>query len=238
MILPNPAEQNLQILSQVAHALGPLRESLVFVGGCVTGLLVTDVRSQPIRATKDVDLVAQVSSKQDYYDLEKAFGKRGFVHDTSPDAPICRWKRGDVLVDLMPTAQGVLGFHNRWYGLAVETAQPFVLPDGTKISLVTAPAFLGTKIEAFRDRGKGDFLASHDLEDVITIIDGRETLIDEVRAAPVELRKYIGAELAVLLSNSDFIESVPGHLPPDLGSQRRAPRLMERMRALSELRVG
>src|SRR5437870_3308301 len=30
---PNPADENLEILSLVADALGPLRESLVFVGG-------------------------------------------------------------------------------------------------------------------------------------------------------------------------------------------------------------
>ena len=55
-----PAEQNLAILSHVAAAIGALRETLVFVGGCATGLLVTDVRAQPIRATIDVDLVAHV----------------------------------------------------------------------------------------------------------------------------------------------------------------------------------
>jgi len=233
MRLPDPAEQNLQILTLVAHALGPLRESLVFVGGCVTGLLVTDVRSQPIRATKDVDVVAQVTSRQDYHRLEKQFSARGFVHDTSPEAPICRWKRGEILVDLMPTAAGVLGFHNRWYALAVETAQPYELPDRTRISLITAPVFVGTKIEAFKDRGKGDFLASHDLEDVITSVDGRQTLNEEVRAAAAELRSYLRAEFAALVSNRDFLDSVPGHLPPDTTSQQRAGRLLQRMRTLA-----
>jgi predicted nucleotidyltransferase len=230
----NPAEQNLQILSYVAHRLGPLRESLVFVGGCVTGLLVTDVRSQPIRATKDVDLVAQVASRQDYHRLESEFRARGFTHDTSPEAPMCRWRHGEILVDLMPTAENVLGFHNRWYALAVETAQRYELPDGSRINLITAPAFLATKIEAFKDRGKGDLLASHDLEDVITIIDGRQSLIDEVRAAPAQLRTYLGNELAALAANPEFIDAIPGHLPPDAASQQRAPRLLERVRGLSE----
>ena len=56
-------ERNLAILTTVASALGPLRESLVFVGGCATGLLVTNVRAQPIRMTDDVDLVAHVISR-------------------------------------------------------------------------------------------------------------------------------------------------------------------------------
>jgi hypothetical protein len=33
--------------------------------------------------------------------------------------------------------------------------------------MVTAPYFLATKIEAFYGRGKKDFLASHDMEDII-----------------------------------------------------------------------
>src|SRR4051812_48375278 len=121
---PNPVDDNLKILSRVAYMLGPLRESLVFVGGCVTGLLVTDARSQSIRPTKDVDLVAEITTLRDYHALELEFGRLGFAHDTSPGAPICRWTRDELLVDLMPTVEGVLGFHNRWYAVAVRTARP------------------------------------------------------------------------------------------------------------------
>jgi len=32
---------------------------------------------------------------------------------------------------------------------------------------------LATKLEAFRGRGKGDHLLSRDLEDVVTLIDGK-----------------------------------------------------------------
>ena len=60
-------EKNLAILATVAAALGDLRASLVFVGGCATGLLVTNVRAQPIRMTDDVDLVAHVISQQEYH---------------------------------------------------------------------------------------------------------------------------------------------------------------------------
>ena len=89
-------EKNLAILTMVAAALGPLRESLVFVGGCATGLLVTNVRAQPIRMTDDVDLVAQVVSHRGFHALEKQFEALGFTHDMSADAPICRWKLRDI----------------------------------------------------------------------------------------------------------------------------------------------
>lgn len=83
-----PDEANLAIATVVAAALGELRETLVFVGGCATGLLVTSVRAQAIRMTDDVDLVAHVTSQQEYHQLEKRFSALGFVHDLSAEAPI------------------------------------------------------------------------------------------------------------------------------------------------------
>ena len=228
-----PAEQNLEILSHVAAAIGELRETLVFVGGCATGLLVTDVRAQPIRATIDVDLVAHVISRAEYRAIEKRFEALGFVHDLSADAPICRWRSGEIAVDLMPTDESILGFNNRWYVLAVETAQSLVLPNGLTINLITAPAFIATKLEAFKGRGNNDYLASHDMEDIVTVIDGRATLLDEIKTCDPALREYLVTEFSALVANPRFIEALGGHLPGDSGSQQRLPRLRVRLRTLA-----
>lgn len=42
-----------------------------------------------------------------------------------------------------------------------------------------APYFCATKLEAFGGRGKNDYLASHDLEDLITVVDGRPELLED-----------------------------------------------------------
>ena len=73
----------------------------------------------------------------------------------------------------MPTVKEILGFANRWYPLALETAQPVVLPSGVVIQWIAAPVFIGTKFEAFKDRGQDDAYLSHDLEDIMTVIEGR-----------------------------------------------------------------
>ena len=75
------------ILSRVARALGDLRESVVFVGGCSTGLLVTAIRAQTIRPTDDMDMVVQASTAREYHEVEALLGERGFVHGMSTDAP-------------------------------------------------------------------------------------------------------------------------------------------------------
>jgi hypothetical protein len=51
----NPVDPNLALLELIAAALGPLRERFVFVGGCTTGMLLTDIAAAPVRATRDVD---------------------------------------------------------------------------------------------------------------------------------------------------------------------------------------
>lgn len=90
-------------------------------------------------------------------------------------------------LDLMPSQPGVLSFHNRWYPLAVSTASHMTLPSGRSIKLIAAAVFIATKLEAFKGRGNSDFLASHDLEDIVTVVDGRPELLDELRGAPEEL---------------------------------------------------
>ncbi len=229
-----PAEQNLATLSHVATAIGSLRETLVFVGGCATGLLVKDVRAQPIRATIDVDLVAHVLSRAEYWTLEKQFEALGFVHDMTSEV-LCRWRSGEIAVDLMPTDERILGFNNRWYVLAVETAESLVLPNGLTINLITAPAFIATKLEAFKGRGKNDFLASHDMEDIVTVIDGRAILLDEIERGDAALREYLATEFKALTNNPNFVEALSGHLPGDSASQQRLPRLRTRLRNLALL---
>jgi predicted nucleotidyltransferase len=233
MTFTNFADENLAILSIVANSLGPLNKTLVFVGGCVVGLLVTNVRAQPIRATRDVDLVAHVTSLSDYHALEEEFRALGFTNDLTPDAPACRWRRGDVIVDLMPTDETILGFSNRWYVHAVETATLENLNDGTQIKLINAPTFIATKIEAFKGRGNNDYLLSHDLEDVVTIIDGRNELISEIRESAVSLRAYLREEFSRLLSTEKFVQSLAGYLPSDPGSQQRLPYLRQRLRSIA-----
>ena len=218
-----------------AEALGELCESLVFVGGCASGLLLTSVRANAIRVTQDVDVVAKVATLRDYHAIEAAVAARGFAHDVSASAPICRWVRDGILLDLMPSEAGILGFHKRWYPLAAATASRVALPSGRQIRLIAAPAFIATKIEAFKGRGREDYLASHDLEDIVTVVDGRAALLDEARQSPAALRRYLAEEIGRLLASDGFAVSLAGHLPGDAISQVRLGSVIVRLRELSNI---
>jgi hypothetical protein len=232
----NANDPNAAMLELVAERLGDdLREEMVFVGGAVAGLLITDPAMPTIRPTEDVDLVCRAVVLTDYHLVETALRARGFVQDMRPDAPICRWRVGAVIVDVMPSLEKILGFANRWYPLALESAWPLALPSGRLIRLIAAPVFVATKLEAFDGRGKGDFLFSHDLGDLLAVVDGRAALLEECRSSPPELRIYLGERFRTLLANPAFVEALSGHLPGDLASQERLPDLEATLRHLAGL---
>ncbi len=230
----NPNDPNVAMIEIVAERLGDdLRENVVFVGGAVAGLLITDSAMPAIRPTEDVDLVCQAAVLSDYYRVENALRTRGFVQVLRTQAPICRWQISSVVVDVMPPLEEVLGFANRWYPHALETAQWVTLPSGRPIKLIAAPVFVATKLEAFDGRGKSDFLFSHDLEDLLAVVDGRDALLEECRTSAPELRGYLAAHFQALLALPAFIDALPGHLPGDAASQERLPDLLAKLREIA-----
>lgn len=232
----NPNDPNVVLLELVArHLGGELREQLVFVGGAAAGLLITDPAMPAIRPTEDVDLVAQVTVLSAYHAIERALTARGFVRDMSRDAPICRWKIGAVAVDVMPTVEAVLGFSNRWYPLASDTAQRVALHSGVAIRLIRAPVFVATKLEAFSGRGNNDYLFSHDLGDLIAVVDGRAELLDECNVSEAALKSYLRDWFTRLTATPAFMEALAGHLTGDAATQARLPELKNKLRALAQL---
>jgi hypothetical protein len=227
-------DANRQLLFSAARLLGPLLEELVFVGGCATGLLITDEAAPSVRVTIDVDAIAEITSYGEYAQFGERLREVGFAEDTSEGAPLCRWRNGGVILDVMPLDQGILGFANRWYREAMHAAAVLMLEPSLKIRSITAPFFLATKLEAFKGRGGGDYFASHDLEDVLSVIDGRPELLEEVRAASDDLRAYLASELNSLLRDSRFIDALAGHLLPDAASQSRIPMLLQRIEELTQ----
>jgi hypothetical protein len=135
----------------------------------------------------------------------------------------------------MPLEPTVLGFSNRWYAGALSGALHVELPSRLKIRVITAPHFIATKIEAFRNRGNNDFFASHDLEDIVTVIDGRTSIVEEVAQSESELKSFIGAAIRGLLNEARFLDALPGYLLPDSANQQRIRMLLDRLRAFASV---
>jgi hypothetical protein len=102
------------------------------------------------------------------------------------------------------------------------------------IRVVTSPYFCATKIEAFRGRGKGDYRSS-DLEDLVTVVDGRSELVKELQAAPEDVRSYVAEAIRQLLRTDEFTDALPGYLLGDAASQSRINIVLERLTEISKL---
>ncbi len=189
---------NLPLLEEAAAKLKHLLPEVVFVGGSTLDLIVTDQGSAPIRSTYDVDVIV-AADYADYSTFCDRLRDIGFDNDTRPGAPLCRFLHGNLMLDVMSTQKGALGFSHRWYEGAIQTATPASLPTGKVIRLITAPFFLGTKMEAFHDRGENDYYMSHDLEDFIAVVEGREQLLEELAGAPADLCNYLAEATGRLL---------------------------------------
>lgn len=205
-------DNNLTQLEAVAAALGDLLPHVTFVGGSTTLLLVDEAAHFGIRKTDDVDVIIDVTTKVEYYNFAEKLRAQGFAEDTS--GPICRWlfdtQSGRVKLDVMPMDEEVLGFSNRWYEAAISEASEIELPSGIVIRVVSPAYFLATKFEAFAGRGKGDYF-SHDLEDIVFVLENRSRLIIELMDCSQELKQYLSQQAESLL-NDEFLNVLPGLL--------------------------
>ena len=94
---------------------------------------------------------------------------------------------------------------------------------------------MATKFVAFADRGNSDFLASHDLEDIINLIDGRPELIDEVAQSPGDLRAYLAMQCRTLLDTPAFHDGLQGFILPGSPQGGQVVNVTQRLTRLANI---
>lgn len=200
-----------QQLEIAAELLGPLLDEVVFVGGATVHLWLTEPGAPPARATEDVDVVCEVASRAEYYRLGEKLRERG-LQEAAGAPVLCRWQSAEprLILDVMPTDADILGFSNPWYEEAIATPATIALDSGAEIRAATPVLLVATKLCAWKGRGRGDLLRSLDIHDVLTLLDGRPELIDEIQDASAVLRNYIRDELLDLRAEPYFDYAVEG----------------------------
>ena len=222
---------NLEMLSLTARGLGALKDEAVFVGGATIELYLAGQPGLKIRPTDDVDCVVEVVSRVEYHKIEERLRALGFRHPLGGRAPICRWEYQGVSVDVMPIEGKILGFSNRWYPEGFAKSIVTKLPDGQDIRIFTLPYLVASKVEAFKDRGKGDYLGSTDLEDIVALLDGVPDFREQVQGAPESVQAYLRESFEEFLEDERFLDSLEGHLPPD-GRRERVERVLAILQGL------
>lgn len=221
-----------QNLIRVARALQRSKvEDVVFVGGAVVSLLLAEPGAMAPRATLDVDVVVDVTNYAAFARFETQLREAG--HTPDRDGPTGRWIIDGVPVDVTPVDASVLGFTNRWYRTLVDTAQRIQIAEDLSVRIASPAMFLAAKLEAFRDRGSDDPYMSRDLTDVVTLVDGRPTLGNEIVRVPQPVRDFVRASLGDLVRRNDLLTLVHAHLPPDDASQARAEGILLQMKRIA-----
>ncbi len=213
-------------IATVARALATESPPVVFVGGTVTALYPLE-GGVDVRPTVDVDCVVDVATTADYYAFVQRLRARGFSECMDEGAPLCRRVFANIRVDIVATADTGIGPTNRWYKQAVAEATSHELAPDLKVLAITPTYFVATKLEAFRGRGRGDYQASHDLEDTLLVLAGLPHLREQLRTESTPVASTVRAELVALRSKEAFIDAVPGHFEGDAVGQARAGVVLE-----------
>ena len=155
---------------------------------------------------------------KDYAAIEKKLRSNGFVNDVESGV-ICRYIIHGVTVDVMPTSEDILGFSNKWYPEAFANSIWINLEDGLSIRVFSTPDFLATKLEAFADRGENEGRFSSDFEDIVHVLNNRQSIWEEMKNTDKQVKQYLKREFAKLLDQKYIDEWISVHL--DYSEQRR-----------------
>ena len=210
-------------LELLAEKIGDLWTEVMVVGGCSPALIL-DIHTAPdLRPTNDVDIVVQAENYAKYFGFVEKLKEKGFSEREGD--PIGRYVSGEIAVDVIPTESDVLGFSNRWYKKAFDQALVKRLPSGRTVKTISPVFFIAAKLEAFRGRGKEDFMASVDLEDLLTVLAEYSRFEEEFNKTDREVQEYISDEFRQLTSNENYPHFLSAHLRGDEASQASLPRL-------------
>jgi predicted nucleotidyltransferase len=213
----------IQQLESLAEKIGDLWMEVMVVGGCSPALIL-DIRLAPdLRPTHDVDIVVQAENYGKYARFIERLKDKGFLEREGD--PIGRFVSGDLAVDVIPSGTDVLGFSNRWYKKAFGHAVVKGLPSGRKIRTISSVYFIAAKIEAFRGRGQDDFMASADLEDLLTVLVEYPPFEGDFKRSDRDVQEYISEEFRRMTSNENYPHFLSAHLRGDEASQASLPRL-------------
>lgn len=220
----------IELINRAAEHLGDLCPDVVFLGGAVVGLLLTDKGAAPPRITRDVDVAIEVgASILDLQALDDRLLGLGFRNDMQ--GPTCRYLHGASVVDVIPVRRESNTDPNPWYPLAMGTAWPYTLDNGITVKVIDPVCFLGTKMAAFRSPSRehhDDIFLSRDFADMVSVIDGRSTIVAEAAESDSALTAFLSQEFKAVLGSDHLDEALFDYVEPE-----RQELVMERFRHLT-----
>lgn len=208
---------NIAVVAEVAEALQHIKQDMVFVGGAVVSLYANDPAADEIRPTQDIDMTLNIINLSHWEKVQAQLGELGFHPDPFGHA-ICSYKYKDIPVDIMATEDGPFGPTNRWYKVGFENLWTTKAKDQV-IKILSAPCYLATKFEAFNNRGS-DYRISHDIEDIIYVLDNRIGIVEEIANDDTRIAVFIKEQLQIIINKGLMQEVLMAHIHPLMLEER------------------
>ncbi len=219
----------IEKIKKISNAVESIGEKAVFVGGAVAQFYVEHNETENIRFTKDVDLVFEILSFGQLERIRQNLTGAGFKQ-TMDNKVLCRFSYHDILVDVMSVSEVGWAPGNIWFKKGFSKAQAKKIGD-FEILLLPLSYYLATKFSAFNDRGIADPYLSHDLEDIVYVLDNNPEFCNMLQINDGEdVRIYLKENLKKLIDSTKIKEAVIGHLPIHF-QEKRLDRIEKNIRS-------
>ena len=136
---------NLNIVEKVALALGDINDEVIYVGGAVVSLYVTDEGAEQPRPTKDIDISVQISTYAQMNQLRERLANKK-IYPAPTETVMYRYSYEDILIDFIPYVETPLGPTNRWLKPGFERAYSVTIGNA-EIKILPVSMFLATKVQ-------------------------------------------------------------------------------------------
>lgn len=208
---------NIVRIKAIAGLLDQLREDVVFVGGATVSLY-SDTAASEVRPTDDVDVIVELATYHGYAELDERLRLLGFLNDAESGV-VCRYQINGITVDIMPTHPEVIGFSNKWYPAGFKEAISIKVDD-RNIKIFPLPFFIASKLEAFKSRGKRNYLFSSDFEDIVYVLENNSQAQELLLNTKPDVLLYLRRAFGEMLIDPDFEEGLISHLEPNTSAQQ------------------
>jgi predicted nucleotidyltransferase len=199
-----------KVIEKIAIALAELNDQVIYVGGATVGLYVNDPAADDVRPTKDVDISLSIATVVELERIRVDLNKKGFIQ-TAEDEIICRFRYGDIKVDVMNTKAIGWAPANPWFAPGFNLKIVLTI-ESQNIQILPLSYFLATKFSAYNSRGNNEPRTSHDFEDIVYILDNRIDLTDEIINAPNDVKQFLKIEFEKIVNERVKQEAILGNL--------------------------
>ncbi len=222
---------NLKIVEKVASALEELNQEVIYVGGAVVSLYITDEGAEQPRPTTDIDISVQIGSYAEMDQLREKLSTKKIYPAASHDV-MYRYMYEEILIDFIPFEETALGPTNSWLKPGFKKAYPVKIGE-LEIKILPISLFLASKWEAYKSRGT-DPRTSHDFEDIVYLLDNNKELVQDISNAEKDVQRFLNKMAREILHHPSMSEILECHLNP-YTVESRIKLVIEKLRQILSL---